>query len=143
LRKQRPLFNFRPEPRAKPVSCRIEWNPNSHRRKLVKLRALQEASLENPYNILGVSPTASTDDIKKAYRALAMRHHPDRNPSASAEVRFNAIKKAYELLSDPQKRAEYNYSQNNRIVIDPAQEAQSLWGSLFNRCGIELPRSDR
>ncbi|MDH2915577.1 MAG: J domain-containing protein, partial [Gallionella sp.] len=75
--------------------------------KLVKSRALQEASLENPYNILGVSPTASTEDIKKAYRALAMRHHPDRNPHSSAEVRFNAIKKAYELLSDPQKRAEY------------------------------------
>jgi molecular chaperone DnaJ len=110
---------------------------------LVKSRALQEASLENPYNILGVSPTASTDDIKKAYRALAMRHHPDRNPDASAERRFDAIKKAYELLSDPQKRAEYNYSQNNRIVIDPEQEAQNQWGSLFTRCGIELPRSDR
>jgi molecular chaperone DnaJ len=94
--------------------------------------------LENPYNILGVSPTASTDDIKKAYRALAMRHHPDRNPNASAEVRFNAIKKAYELLSDPQKRAEYNYSLNNRIVIDPENEAQNLWRSLFTRCGVSL-----
>jgi curved DNA-binding protein CbpA len=110
---------------------------------LVKSRALQEASLENPYNILGVSPTASTEDIKKAYRSLAMRHHPDRNPHSSAEVRFNAIKKAYELLSDPQKRAEYNYSLNNRIIIDPENEAQSLWGSLFSRCGIELPRNDR
>ena len=94
--------------------------------------------MENPYNILGVSPTASTDDIKKAYRALAMRHHPDRNPNSNAEVRFNAIKKAYELLSDPQKRAEYNYSINNRIVIDPENEAQSLWRSLFTRCGVPL-----
>ncbi len=99
--------------------------------------------MENPYNILGVSPTASTDDIKKAYRALAMRHHPDRNPDSSAERRFNAIKKAYELLSDPQKRAEYNYRLNNRIVVDPAQEAQNLWGTLFTRCGIEQPRSGR
>jgi len=99
--------------------------------------------LENPYDILGVSPTASTDDIKKAYRALAMRHHPDRNPTASAEVRFNAIKKAYELLSDPQKRAEYDYNKNNRIVIDPEHEAQNLWRSLFNRCGVELAGSDR
>ncbi|MDD2702094.1 MAG: DnaJ domain-containing protein [Sideroxydans sp.] len=99
--------------------------------------------MENPYDILGVSPTASTDDIKKAYRALAMRHHPDRNPGASAEARFNAIKKAYELLSDPQKRAEYDYNKNNRIVIDPEHEAQNLWGSLFKRCGIELPRNDR
>ena len=94
--------------------------------------------MENPYNILGVSPTASTEDIKKAYRALAMRHHPDRNPNSNAEVRFNAIKKAYELLSDPQKRAEYNYSLNNRIVIDSENEAQNLWRSLFTRCGVTL-----
>lgn len=94
--------------------------------------------MENPYNILGVSPTASTDDIKKAYRALAMRHHPDRNHNSNAEVRFNAIKKAYELLSDPQKRAEYNYSLNNRIVIDSENEAQNLWRSLFTRCGVTL-----
>ncbi len=99
--------------------------------------------MENPYNILGVSPTASTDDIKKAYRALAMRHHPDRNPNSNAEVRFNAIKKAYELLSDSQKRAEYNYSLNNRIVIDPENEAQNLWRSLFTRCGVPLQQQDR
>jgi molecular chaperone DnaJ len=99
--------------------------------------------LDNPYNILGVPPTASAEDIKKAYRALAMRHHPDRNPHSSAEVRFNDIKKAYELLSDPVKRAEYNYSFNNRIVIDPENEAQSLWKSLFSRCGIELWHNDR
>ena len=98
--------------------------------------------MENLYNILGVSPTASTDDIKKAYRSLAMRHHPDRNPHASAEVRFNAIKKAYEVLSDPQQRAEYNYSLNNRIIIDPDSEARNLWASLFNRCGIVLPQND-
>jgi len=92
--------------------------------------------LENLYNILGVSPTASTEEIKKAYRALAMRHHPDRNAHPGAESRFNAIKTAYELLSDPKKRTEYNQSINNRIIIDPDNEARSLWNSLFNRCGI-------
>ncbi len=99
--------------------------------------------MENPYNILGVSPTASTADIKKAYRALAMRHHPDRNLLSSAAIQFNAIQKAYELLSDPKKRAEYNYSLNNRIIIDPENEAQNLWKSLFARCGIELQNYDR
>lgn len=98
--------------------------------------------MENPYHILGVPPTATTDDIKKAYRTLAMRHHPDRNPGENAERRFDAIKKAYELLSDPQKRAEYNYRQNNRIVVDPAREAQDQWHALFTRCGIELPRGN-
>lgn len=94
--------------------------------------------MENPYSILGVSPTASTEEIKKAYRVLAMRHHPDRNAASGSQDRFNAIKTAYELLSDPQKRAEYNRSLNSRIILDPESEALSLWNSLFNRCGIFL-----
>ena len=98
--------------------------------------------MENLYNILGVSPTASGEDIKKAYRALAMRYHPDRNTHPGAESRFNAINTAYELLSDPKKRTEYNQSINNRIVIDPENEALSLWNSLFNRCGMILQHND-
>lgn len=92
--------------------------------------------MENPYHILGVSPTATTDEIKKAYRLLAMRHHPDRSAHSGSEMRFNAIKTAYELLSDPKKRAEYNQSLNNRIIIDPDQEVHALWHALFERCGI-------
>jgi molecular chaperone DnaJ len=94
--------------------------------------------LENLYNILGVSPTATNDEIKKAYRSLAMRHHPDRNAHPGAENRFNAIKSAYELLSDPKQRAAYNQSLNNRIVIDADEEARSLWYAIFIRCGIIL-----
>ena len=99
-------------------------------------------TLENLYNILGVSPSASSDDIKKAYRSLAMRHHPDRSTHPGADSRFNAIKTAYELLSDPQKRTEYDQSINNRIILDPLKDATSLWNSLFNRCGIELQHND-
>lgn len=99
--------------------------------------------MENPYNILGVAPTATTEEIKKAYRTLAMRHHPDRATHPGSETRFNAIKTAYELLSDPRKRAEYDQNVNNRIIIDPEDEAHTLWESLFNRCGIELQHNDR
>jgi curved DNA-binding protein CbpA len=98
--------------------------------------------LENLYNILGVSPNATTDEIKKAYRSLAMRHHPDRSDHSNAEVRFNAIKTAYELLSDPKQRAEYDQSLNNRIILDPDNEARSLWLSLFERCGIVVPQDN-
>ncbi|HEY0664488.1 MAG TPA: DnaJ domain-containing protein [Gallionella sp.] len=98
--------------------------------------------MENPYTILGVAPNATTDEIRKAYRSLAMRHHPDRNQDASSELRFNAIKTAYELLSDPKKRADYNQSQNNRIIIDPEDEARDLWHSLFERCGLSVPRDN-
>jgi molecular chaperone DnaJ len=94
--------------------------------------------LENPYHILGVSPTATGEEIKKAYRVLAMRHHPDRNTHPSTESRFNSIKVAYELLSDHQRRAAYNQSINNRIIIDAEEEAENLWRTLFNQYGITL-----
>ena len=60
------------------------------------------------YQILGISKTASTDDIKKAYRKLALAYHPDRNKTKEAEAKFKEVTKAYEVLSDPQKRQAYN-----------------------------------
>ncbi|WP_028454187.1 molecular chaperone DnaJ [Chitinilyticum litopenaei] len=61
------------------------------------------------YDILGVNRDASDDEIKKAYRKLAMKYHPDRNPdSKEAEDKFKEAKEAYEILSDKQKRAAYD-----------------------------------
>ncbi len=60
------------------------------------------------YILLGVSRDASETDIKKAYRKLAMEHHPDRNSAPEAEARFKEITEAYEVLRDPQKRAAYD-----------------------------------
>jgi len=63
---------------------------------------------EDYYKTLGVERNASEADIKKAYRRLAMKHHPDRNPDKSAEAKFKEAKEAYEILSDAQKRAAYD-----------------------------------
>lgn len=61
------------------------------------------------YQTLGVSKTASDNDIKKAYRKLAMQYHPDRNKgNKSAEAKFKEINEAYETLKDPQKKAAYD-----------------------------------
>ncbi len=59
------------------------------------------------YNILGVGKTASTEEIKKAYRKLAMKHHPD-TAGKESEAKFKEINEAYQVLSNPQKRAQYD-----------------------------------
>ena len=61
------------------------------------------------YEVLGVSRDASVDDIKKAYRKLARKHHPDVNPGdKDSENRFKEISEAYAVLSDEKKKAEYD-----------------------------------
>ncbi|MGM0423650.1 MAG: molecular chaperone DnaJ [Thermodesulfobacteriota bacterium] len=67
-------------------------------------------SKKDYYQILGIAKTASTDEIKKAYRKLAFEYHPDRNPNdPEAEQKFKEASEAYEILSDPEKRSNYDH----------------------------------
>ena len=78
------------------------------------------AAKKDYYDVLGVPKNASDEDIKKAYRKLAMKHHPDRNQgdaSKAAEEKFKEAKEAYEMLSDDQKRAAYD--QYGHAGVDP------------------------
>ena len=87
------------------------------------------------YNILGVERRASPDDIKRAYRGLARRWHPDHNKSPDAEERFKDITEAYKCLSDPDKRARYDrlgplYTQDGRPPR--TEDINEVVGNMFN-----------
>ena len=69
------------------------------------------------YKILNVSPNASEGEIKKSYRALSFKYHPDKNPDPSVAEQYKLINEAYETLNDPQKRAHYD-NRNNPLSMD-------------------------
>ncbi|MGN6702779.1 MAG: DnaJ domain-containing protein, partial [Burkholderiaceae bacterium] len=82
------------------------------------------------YEVLGVGKNASEDEIKKAYRKLAMKYHPDRNPdSKGAEEKFKEAKEAYEVLCDAQKRDAYD--RYGHAGVDPNMGGGGFGGGGF------------
>ncbi|ODQ63744.1 DnaJ-domain-containing protein [Nadsonia fulvescens var. elongata DSM 6958] len=82
-----------------------------HRNTPFSVRSLHTTSalrMQNPYKVLGVPSTSSAKDIKKAYYQLAKQYHPDVNKTDSAESKFQDIQQAYEILSDSEKKAQYD-----------------------------------
>jgi molecular chaperone DnaJ len=78
------------------------------------------------YEVLGISKSASNDEIKKAYRALAKKYHPDINKASDAEAKFKEIQEAYEVLSDEKKRQAYD--QFGHAGVDPQANAGGFGG---------------
>lgn len=97
--------------------------------------------MKDYYQILGVDRNASEDDIKRAYRNLAKKYHPDVNKSPDAEAKFKEIQEAYEVLSDPNKRRQYDAftsSGYRRGGFDPSHGQgsisdifESIYSSIF------------
>ena len=85
--------------------------------------------MKDPYTVLGVGKTASPEDLKKAYRRLAKKFHPDLNPgNKTTEQQFKEVTGAYELLSDPEKRARYD-----RGEIDATGAEKAPRGFAYSR----------
>ncbi len=83
----------------------------------------KEKEQKDPYALLGVARDADAETIKKAYRKLAQKYHPDRNPGdAAAEERFKQISGAHTVLSDPDRRK--NYDEFGEIALDPNFDAE-------------------
>ena len=81
---------------------------------------------DNHYEVLGVEKNASENEIKKAYRKLAMEHHPDKGGN---ENKFKMINEAYSVLSDPNKRKTYDFGGDiDPINIDPDELFRAVFG---------------
>ena len=77
--------------------------------KKLKMTKNKMSEKQDYYTVLGIKQGSTEDEIKKSYRKMAMKYHPDRNPgNKSAEEQFKVIQQAYEVLSDPRKRQIYD-----------------------------------
>ena len=93
------------------------------------------------YEVLGVSRDASSDEVKKAYRKLAVRYHPDKNPGdTAAEDKFKEASNAYEVLSDPEKRQIYN-QRGHAGVNDMGFQGFTNMDDIFSNFGDVFGRS--
>ena len=91
--------------------------PRSGQATLIRVVHPSSDGYTDYYGILGVSPSADTREIKSAFRRAALRHHPDVNRDVDAAERFNEIKMAYQILSDPDRRSKLDSSRSKRVAV--------------------------
>lgn len=93
------------------------------------------------YAALGLAANATLADIKKAYRQKAAFFHPDRNDAPDAAQRFQAVQKAYEVLSDETARQAYDDNRRRNLLDDPLQTAQEIWQAYAANILSSFPSS--
>jgi len=81
------------------------------------------------YASLGLKKGASSSDIKKSFRALALKYHPDKNSGKDAKAKFQDINEAYEVLSDDGKRAQYE--RERELILNPPKQRHHAYGGMF------------
>ncbi|OIP15723.1 MAG: molecular chaperone DnaJ [Comamonadaceae bacterium CG_4_9_14_3_um_filter_60_33] len=95
--------------------------------------------MKDHYADLGLRPSATLAEIKKAYRQQAAIHHPDRHSAAKAAdaadvgARFRLVQTAYEVLSDPDKRKAYDDNRQRNLLDNPLDTARAIWQAYFSR----------
>ena len=89
--------------------------------------------MKDHYSALGLQPSATLADIKKAFRQQAALHHPDRSSATDAAARFRLVQAAYEVLSDPDKRKAYDDNRQRNLLDSPIDTARLIWQDYINR----------
>ncbi|KAK7791942.1 hypothetical protein R5R35_002431 [Gryllus longicercus] len=111
---------------------------------LLLLACILDAKEDDYYKLLGVSRNASEREIKKAFRKLAVKYHPDKNKEKGAEEKFQELAQAYEVLSDPEKRKKYDqfgkaaFSQNGGSGSGGANPFHFNFDDLFRHANEEF-----
>src|SRR5213594_1002810 len=100
------------------------------------------AASKDYYQVLGVSETATVDEIKKAFRRLAKQYHPDRNPKAQAAERFKEINEAHDVLSDPEKRKKYDQLRRYGAFAGRGAGPGGGGGGAYGNSGVDFDLSD-
>lgn len=89
--------------------------------------------MKDYYAQLGLSPDATADSVKSAYRRKAAQFHPDRNPDPLAAEKFRAAQEAYEVLADAERRKAYDDSRRRSLIDDPLASARQIWAHLIEK----------